>query len=166
MINIASMTYTIPKTQFKEMSLTCEDNYKTLLAEVQKKAAPDAVKNMLDGTKELEDNDEQTSEDEQPRKKKGKTYEPSAEEVEQTEFIAKLQAQWKCNDHTCKQFLCSDKTTAKHVHLTHFHLQTWAAAAQAKVTNADGLTVDVDNPPDDKLFEFQETENEEDQQLL
>lgn len=44
MIDIPNMTYTIPKTQFKDMSLTCEDDYKILLAEVQKKAAPETVK--------------------------------------------------------------------------------------------------------------------------
>ncbi|KAJ7092203.1 hypothetical protein C8R44DRAFT_750317 [Mycena epipterygia] len=139
MIDIANMTYTIPKTQFKEMSLTCEDDYKTLLAEVQKKAAPDAVKICLTELKYVtgDDDDEQTSEDEQPRKKKGKTHRRSAEEVEQTEFIAKLQAQWKCNDRTFERFLCfPDKTTAKHVHLTHFHLQTWAAAAMRSLQSS------------------------------
>jgi hypothetical protein len=38
------MTYTIPKGQFKDMSLTSEDDYKTLLEEVQKKAVPETAK--------------------------------------------------------------------------------------------------------------------------
>ncbi|KAF7371859.1 hypothetical protein MVEN_00042900 [Mycena venus] len=37
---------------------------------------------------------------------------------------------------------------------------------KAKIINMDGRAVNLDNPPDDKLFEFQEAENEEDQQLL
>ncbi|KAJ7441185.1 hypothetical protein B0H11DRAFT_2351170 [Mycena galericulata] len=170
-IDIPNMTYSIPKTPFKDMSLTCEKDYETLIGEVKKlkKPDPDLVKICMAELKHPggEDDDDESSDDEQPRRKKGKTYEPSAEEVEQTEFIVKLQARWKCNDRRCKRFLCfPDKTTAKHVHLTHLHLQSWAAAAQAKHVNADGSTVDVDNPPDHKLFEFQETENEEDQQLL
>ena len=57
------------------------------------------------------------------------TYEPSPEDIEQNELIMKLTAKWRCNDRTCKRFTSFlDKTTAKHVHLTHFHLQTWAAA--------------------------------------
>ncbi|KAJ7491533.1 hypothetical protein B0H11DRAFT_2398848 [Mycena galericulata] len=170
-IDIPNMTYSIPKTPFKDMSLTCESDYKTLIKEVKKlkKPDPDPVKMCTAELKHPggEDDDDESSDDEQPRRKKGKTYEPSAEEVEKTEFIVKLQARWKCNDRRCKRFLCfPDKTTAKHAHLTHLHLQSWTAAAQAKHANADGSTVDVDNPPDDKLFEFQETENEEDQQIL
>jgi hypothetical protein len=38
------MTYTIPKTQFKEMALTCNKDYDVLLAEVMKKAKPETVK--------------------------------------------------------------------------------------------------------------------------
>ncbi|KAJ7146671.1 hypothetical protein C8R44DRAFT_724417 [Mycena epipterygia] len=175
MIDIPGMTYTIPKSQFKDMSLTCEADYKIFLLKCKRKPLRRLSKFAWPRSRWMlimqyvagDDDDEPSSEDERPRKKKGKTYEPSAEEVEQTEIIAKLQARWKCNDRSCKRFLCfPDKTTAKHVHSTHFHLQTWAAAAQAKVINAEGSTVDVDNPPDDKLFEFQETENEEDQQLL
>ncbi|KAF8140816.1 hypothetical protein K438DRAFT_2030390 [Mycena galopus ATCC 62051] len=167
-IDIPNMTYTIPKTQFKDMSLTCESEYKDLLTEVMKKTAPDAVKITMSELQPGEEDDETSSEEEQrPKKKKGKSADPSPEELEQTEFIIKLQARWKCNDRTCKRFLCyPDKTTAKHVHLTHFHLQTWAAAAQAKHINDDGSAVDVETPPEGKLYEFQETENEEDEQLL
>ncbi|KAJ7879702.1 hypothetical protein B0H13DRAFT_2051050 [Mycena leptocephala] len=157
-IDIRNITYTIPKGQFKDMSLTSEDDYKTLWRKCKRKQY------VVDG----DDNDDSTSEEEEQHpKKKGKTYEPSPEELEQTEFIKKLQAKYKCNDRGCRQFLCfPDKTTAKHVHLTHFHQATWAAAAQAKISNADGTIVDLESPPDDKLFEFQEMENEEDQQLL
>lgn len=47
-----------------------------------------------------------------------------------------------------------------------FIYQNLIALQQAKISNADGTIVDLENPPDDKLFEFQEMENEEDQQLL
>ncbi|KAJ7712747.1 hypothetical protein B0H14DRAFT_2645140 [Mycena olivaceomarginata] len=42
-IDIPNLTYSIPKTSFKDMSLTCEDDYQNLLTEVQKKAAPEIV---------------------------------------------------------------------------------------------------------------------------
>lgn len=110
------------------------------------------------------------------------TFEPTEEEVEQNEFIVKLNAEWKCEDRSCKRFICfPDRTSGKHVHLTHMHLQTWAAAKvclascavyynltilqQGNIINEDGTPVDLKNPPDTKMFSHQEPDDD-DQALL
>ncbi|KAJ7103794.1 hypothetical protein C8R44DRAFT_887312 [Mycena epipterygia] len=117
-IDIPGMTYTIPRTEWKGMSLTCDADYQKLLAQAMKKAEPDVIKILnycshMDG-----DDNESSGEDDATRKhkkKNQKTFEPMEEEVEQNEFIVKLNAEWKY------------RTSGKHVHLTHMHLQTWAA---------------------------------------
>jgi hypothetical protein len=37
------MTYSIPRTTFKDMSLTCDPDYQALLTEVKKKPVPETV---------------------------------------------------------------------------------------------------------------------------
>ncbi|KAJ7872390.1 hypothetical protein B0H13DRAFT_2349499 [Mycena leptocephala] len=133
-IDIQNMTYTIPKTQFKEMALTSNKDYDVLLAEVMKKAKPETVKI---SPHELGDDDKDSSEDKAAhKKKKQKTYEPTEEEVEQNELIKNLNAEWKCED-------------------------TWAGAIQGKVLNEDRQAVDLKNPPDDKIFSHLDTDPED-----
>ncbi|KAJ7752306.1 hypothetical protein B0H16DRAFT_1459900 [Mycena metata] len=88
--------------------------------------------------------------------KKQKTFEPSEEEVEQNELIKKINTEWKCQDRTCRHFVCfPDHVTGKHVSVTHFHSATWAAAIQGQNINEDGTPVDIKTAPDDKLFDYQ-----------
>ncbi|KAJ7720186.1 hypothetical protein B0H16DRAFT_1896909 [Mycena metata] len=146
---IDGMTYTVVRSQLKDMSLSNKSDYQILLDEATKKdsTAP-LIKIFLSELKNANagaDNDSSEEEDTQRKKKKKKVYEPSPEEIEQTEFILKLQNEWKCEDKKCKRFICfPDRTTGRCVHLTHFHLQTWE---QAKHINKDGTPVDLQNPP-------------------
>ncbi|KAJ7265761.1 hypothetical protein C8J57DRAFT_1069093, partial [Mycena rebaudengoi] len=115
---------------------TCNADYEIMMiTEACKKTDPPTIKITLSEMKPHEAGDEeyhhQSSDDKAPqkKKKKTKTYEPSEEEIEQAEIIVKLNAEWKCEDRHCKRSPCfPDRETGKHVHLTHFHLQTWAAA--------------------------------------
>ncbi|KAJ6522821.1 hypothetical protein DFH09DRAFT_1330406 [Mycena vulgaris] len=163
-IDIAGMTYTIPRSQHKDMSLTCNADYEIMIKEACRKTAPETIVIKIAELKQHEQGDEnEESSDEDSgggrrKKKKKKTFEPSPEEVEQNELILKLQAEWKCKDRSCRKFLCfPDRETAKHVHLTHLHIQTWSAAWQGKVINEDGEPVGLNNPPDTKLFLHQES---------
>ncbi|KAJ7168113.1 hypothetical protein C8R43DRAFT_945370 [Mycena crocata] len=149
------------------MALTGTDDYKAMLKHARKKAVPEVITiSMAELKKHEEGDDDESSSDEETAKKKKKTaknFEPMEEEVEQIKLIAKLTAQWKCEDRRqCKRTPCfPDRVSAKHVHLTHFHLSTWSAAIQGKHVNTNGKAVDLKNPPDDKLFEFQEAENDD-----
>ncbi|KAJ7743928.1 hypothetical protein DFH07DRAFT_777257 [Mycena maculata] len=74
-LDIKNMTYTIPRGQFKDMSLTCENDYTTLLEEVKKKTVPETVKICLSELKAVNGDDDElstTDEEEQRPKKKGK----------------------------------------------------------------------------------------------
>ncbi|KAJ7075382.1 hypothetical protein B0H15DRAFT_806236 [Mycena belliarum] len=96
-LDIDGMTYSIPKSQFKDMALTCDADYQALLKEATKKTAPETIKIFLTELKSHEEGDEDevdSSDDERPRKKKKKkTFEPSAEEVEQNDLIVKLNSE-------------------------------------------------------------------------
>ncbi|KAJ7675268.1 hypothetical protein B0H17DRAFT_1140344 [Mycena rosella] len=169
-IDIPGMTYTIPKSDFKDMSLTCDADYQSLIEAAKKKTIPETIKVFMTELKHEEGDDDESSNDDEGRcklkKKKQKTFEPTEEEVEQNEFIVKLNAEWKCEDKSCKRFICfPDCTSAKHVHLTHMHLQTWAAAKQGNIINEDGTPVNLRNPPDTKMFSYQEPDND-DQAML
>ncbi|KAJ7613762.1 hypothetical protein DFH06DRAFT_1369381 [Mycena polygramma] len=162
--DIDSMTYTIPKTAFKDMGLTCDKDYEILLKEATKKTVPETIKIAIEELKSETADDDESSEDEGRArgKKKHKTYEPSEEELEQNEIIKNLNAAWKCEDRRCKHFLCfPDRVSAKHVHITHLHLQTWSAAIQGNIVNEDGQAVDLKNPPDTKIFDHQDPDQED-----
>ncbi|KAJ7080905.1 hypothetical protein B0H15DRAFT_803832 [Mycena belliarum] len=144
-LDLLGMTYTIPKSNFKDMSLTCNSDYETLISHARKKDIPETIRIQM---AEL------------------KTFEPTEAEIEQNRLIVQLNSEWKCEDRTCKRFICfPDRKTAKHVPLSHLHVQTWVAAIQGKVINDDGTAVDLKNPPDTKLFDHQEPDSE-DQALI
>ena len=95
-----------------------------------------------------EDDDEDSDEDDQenPTKKKvcmlsvgGTAREtlifltqnsgPTPEELSQNEDIARLTRMYACEDRSCKFTTCYPMPPdATHIHLTHLHLNTWAAA--------------------------------------
>jgi hypothetical protein len=95
-----------------------------------------------------EDDDDETDEDDQenPTKKKvcilsvGSTSRqtliflmqnpgPTPEEINQNEDIARLIRKYTCEDRSCKFTTCYPvPPDAIHIHLTHLHLNTWAAA--------------------------------------
>ncbi|KAJ7727450.1 hypothetical protein B0H16DRAFT_1894423 [Mycena metata] len=118
---------------FKEIGLSSDKDYDIMLKEVKKKAKPEIIHiSMMEA-------------------------EPSKEEVEQNKLIKKINAEWKCQDRTCRRFVCfPDRVTGQHVPVTHFHSPTWAAAIVRKHINEDGTPVDIKTPPDDKLFDYQE----------
>jgi hypothetical protein len=52
-----------------------------------------------------------------------------AEEIEQDEDIARLTRLYTCEDRSCTYAICYPAPPdGKHIHLTHLHLNTWAAA--------------------------------------
>ncbi|KAJ7712083.1 hypothetical protein B0H16DRAFT_1900261 [Mycena metata] len=164
-IDFSSLTYTIPKTLFKEMGLSSDKDYDIMLKEAKKKAKPEIIHiSMMEaepesGGSDKENNDEEGDEEggRGRKRKKQKTFEPSEEEVEQNELIKKINTEWKCQDRTCRRFVCfPDRVTGQHVPVTHFHSSTWAAAIQGKHINEDGTPVDIKTPPDDELFDYQE----------
>lgn len=54
---------------------------------------------------------------------------PTAEEIEQDEDIARLTRLYTCEDRSCTYAICYPAPPdGKHIHLTHLHLNTWAAA--------------------------------------
>ncbi|KAJ7604763.1 hypothetical protein B0H17DRAFT_1154425 [Mycena rosella] len=70
-IDIPGMTYTIPKSTFKEMALTCDADYQSMLTAARKKEVPETINICMAELKPHEegDNDEQSSDDEEaPRK--------------------------------------------------------------------------------------------------
>ncbi|KAJ7629159.1 hypothetical protein DFH06DRAFT_1141163 [Mycena polygramma] len=100
-------------------------------------------------TSETADDDESSEDEGRARgKKKSKTYEPSEEEVEQNEIIKNLNDQWKCEDQHCRNFVC-------------FPDRTWSAAIQGKIVSEDGQAVDLQNPPDTKIFDHQDPDQED-----
>lgn len=53
---------------------------------------------------------------------------PTAEEVVQNENISRLTRLYGCEDRSCSYMTCRPNPDGKHTHLTHLHLNTWAAA--------------------------------------
>jgi Flp pilus assembly protein TadB len=53
---------------------------------------------------------------------------PNTEELEQNENISCLTRLYACKDHSCTYMTCRVNSDGKHTHLTHLHLNTWAAA--------------------------------------
>ena len=53
----------------------------------------------------------------------------TAEEIEQDEDITRLTRLYTCEDRSCNYVICYPAPPdAKHIHLTHLHLKTWATA--------------------------------------
>jgi hypothetical protein len=53
---------------------------------------------------------------------------PNTEELEQNENISCLTRLYACEDRSCIYMTYRVNSDGKHTHLTHLHLNTWAAA--------------------------------------
>lgn len=107
-------------------------------------------------------NQENEAEEEEDVPAKKKTKGPSDEEVAQDKVIVNLQVLYRCEDRKCSYDFCwlaGSNTT--HIHLTHLHLRTWAAALAAKEEG-----VDMESPPNVKIFDVTYSGNLMDTNLL
>ncbi|KAG1752781.1 hypothetical protein EDB19DRAFT_1627722, partial [Suillus lakei] len=120
-----SFTYTVYWSQNKDVSLDNEDDYAELCTQVQDARKAEVALKLLEQkvylllvlsiwlTESL----------------KIEVHVLSTEEIAQDQHIVNLQNKYHCEDQACPYDLCYPSgPTAKHVHLTHKHLQTWAAA--------------------------------------
>ncbi|KAJ7867821.1 hypothetical protein B0H13DRAFT_1897408 [Mycena leptocephala] len=125
-----NVTWSIARTEHKKMQLASVDDYDELVKQVCNKAKPVATLEIrecereeapttTDGTVERNGNGEST----------GKKRKVTAEEEEMTGIIAQLHGTQRCSDQTCTSRYCFvGNATAKHIRLTPFLLNIWAAA--------------------------------------
>ena len=107
-------------------------------------------------------NQENEGEEEEDVPEKKKTKGPSDEEVAQDKVIVNLQILYRCEDRKCSYDFCwLAGDNAAHIHLTHLHLRTWAAALAAKEEG-----VDMESPPNVKIFNVTYSGNLMDTNLL
>ncbi|KAG1875974.1 hypothetical protein C8R48DRAFT_591706, partial [Suillus tomentosus] len=131
--NSLTFTYNVYHSQNKDVSLDNEDDYLELCTQVQSARKAEftlklAEQKVVTGDNLTEDEQDDDEENENPRKKR-KQHVPSTEEIAQDQHIVSLQNKYRCEDQSCPYDLCYPSgPTAKHVHLTHKHLRTWAAA--------------------------------------
>ncbi|KDR86168.1 hypothetical protein GALMADRAFT_51755 [Galerina marginata CBS 339.88] len=124
-----SLEYSIPRTQLKDVDLLSENDWETFLAEAGKK--PSAQGKLVIREKPVTNQAEELdNEDENDKKKKKKKHVPTAEEVEQDTIIKRLTEIHMCEDRKCTFTgpCWVDAENTAHIHLTHLHLRTWAAA--------------------------------------
>jgi hypothetical protein len=177
------LRYTIARTASKNIELQTIADYTVMLAEVIMKPRPAIVMFILEikvkvqlrtlyvtsrllstlylqglhqgeGDEASEKDDDEAGLGDGVAKKKVKG--PSTEEAAQDKFIANLQVLYRCEDRKCSYDFCwPDATHARHIHLTHLHLRTWAAALEGK---EDG--VDMETPPNVKIFDASHVGND------
>ncbi|KAG2132756.1 carbamoyl-phosphate synthase L chain, ATP binding domain-containing protein [Suillus clintonianus] len=138
-----TITYMILHTNYKNIVLGNLSDFTTIIEEVKEHRSP-AFKLIIVETKY--NDGEETEDDEdtegEPAGKKAATG-PTDEEMEQNEAIANLTRQY------------TSPPEAKHVNLTPLHLNTWAAAMVGPNKQAG---VDLDNPPNTKIFDITYTD--------
>ncbi|KAG1846151.1 hypothetical protein C8R48DRAFT_677938 [Suillus tomentosus] len=141
-----TITYMILRTNYKNIVLGNISDFTTIMEEVKEHRSP-AFKLTIVETKY--DDGEEAEEDED-------TEGPTDEEMEQNEAIANLTRQYTCEDRACGFHICwPAPPEAKHVNLTLLHLNTWAAA-MVGLNKQPG--VDLDNPPNTKIFDVTYTD--------
>ncbi|KAJ7678311.1 hypothetical protein DFH06DRAFT_1423066 [Mycena polygramma] len=140
------VNWTISRTDYKNMQLASVKDFDELVKQVMEKAKAVVTLEMKEEALEVapsaSDAAEATSNadgSDRPAKKQKVT----AEEEEMSDIIAQLHSSQRCSDQTCtSQYCFVGNATAKHVRLTPFLLNIWAAAILAKMP-----AVDVENPP-------------------
>ncbi|KAF8970923.1 hypothetical protein BDZ97DRAFT_1901917 [Flammula alnicola] len=143
-----SLEYTIPRTQLKDIAMVSEDDWETFLEEagkkpsaqvkltIKEKLTPEAEAALKERAEESEDEDDGNSKS----KKKKKKHVPTEEEINQDAIIKRLTEIHMCEDRKCTFAgpCWVDAENTAHIHLTHLHLRTWAAAI---VRHLKSLTV-------------------------
>ncbi|KAH7919553.1 hypothetical protein BV22DRAFT_1199411 [Leucogyrophana mollusca] len=153
-----SITYSIQRTNYKDVTIVGIQDFDKIKEVVVEHRAP-AFKLTITEFKPEEDgegaeNDEEEADEEEPARKKAAG--PNAEEMEQNEIIKKLTQQYTCEDRTCTFRICyTAPPDAQHIHLTPLHLNTWASAMVGPNKQPG---VDLDNPPNTKIFDVTYTD--------
>ncbi|KAG1906133.1 uncharacterized protein F5891DRAFT_975581 [Suillus fuscotomentosus] len=141
-----TITYMILRTNYKNIVLGNISDFTTIMEEVKEHRSP-AFKLTIVETKY--DDGEEAEEDKD-------TEGPTDEEMEQNEAIANLTCQYTCEDRACGFRICwPAPPEAKHVNLTLLHLNTWAAAMVGPNRQP---SVNLDNPPNTKIFDVTYTD--------
>ncbi|KAJ7023032.1 hypothetical protein C8F04DRAFT_1271854 [Mycena alexandri] len=159
------ITWTISRTDYKNMKLGSEAEYKELVTETGKKAKVEAKLEIseceLEAPPPAADGDgpgtaagnatpAASAQNEEPADKhKHRKLNPEEEAMAKT--IIDIQNPQRCSDRTCTSRFCFvGNPTAKHVRLTPLLLNTWAAAILAEMPN---VTVTEPPPPEEeKMF--------------
>ncbi|KAF8149570.1 hypothetical protein B0H34DRAFT_637620, partial [Crassisporium funariophilum] len=148
-----TLSYTIPQRVTDQVIVSNEKDYNQMIDEITSKS-PFEVKVFIveNKTGGGEDNSEEDAEHDKVagswKKQKisdmlplapQQNYPPSKEEVAQTKIIQELERQYCCEDKQCGMTPCHvTGPNAEHVHLTHMHLRTWAAAiVDGKIEGVD-----------------------------
>ncbi|KAJ7709173.1 hypothetical protein B0H16DRAFT_1703926 [Mycena metata] len=155
-------TWTITRTDYKNMQLSSEADYKELVTETAKRAKVEAKLEITefeleapppaadgDGTAAGNPAPAASVQNEEPADKhKHRKLNPEEEAMAKT--ILDIQNSQRCSDRACTSRFCFvGNPTAKHVRLTPL-LSTWAAAILAEMPN---VTVTEPPPPEEeKMF--------------
>ncbi|EDR07888.1 uncharacterized protein LACBIDRAFT_298195 [Laccaria bicolor S238N-H82] len=139
-----SLSYTIPRRVTDVVDIDNDKDYVQMVTEATNKPPFEVklfiVENQIgNGADELEE--EAEHEEAAASRKKQKTSIPSREETAQAKIIQDLEHRHRCEDRQCGKTPCYVAgPNAKHIHLTHMHLHTWAAAiVDGKIEVVDQL---------------------------
>ncbi|KAJ7801362.1 hypothetical protein B0H14DRAFT_3155580 [Mycena olivaceomarginata] len=139
-------TWTIGRTDYKDMELATVDDFDEMIKEAIEKAKP-TVKILI--TQIPSESEASAAVEEEPDKGAPKRQK-TAEEESMADTIVQLQTTHRCNDNQCSSRFCFlGNPSGTHVRLTPLHFSTWAAAILAETPE-----VDLSNPPplENKLF--------------
>ncbi|KJA25411.1 hypothetical protein HYPSUDRAFT_109643, partial [Hypholoma sublateritium FD-334 SS-4] len=128
-----ALSYTIPRRVTDQVVIGDGKDYKEMVHEASSKLPHEVKVYMVENQIGGGDNDarEEEGDDEEVTgsRKKQKTNVPSKEETAQAKIIQELERRYRCEDKQCATTPCYvTGPNADHVHLTHMHLRTWAAA--------------------------------------
>ncbi|KDR71157.1 hypothetical protein GALMADRAFT_25054, partial [Galerina marginata CBS 339.88] len=137
-----TLSYTIPRRVTDQVTVSNEKDYSQMIDEITSKSPFEVKVFMVENkTGGGEDDSEEDAEHDEVAgsRKKQKNNPPSKEEVAQTKIIQELERQYRCEDKQCGMTPCHvTGPNAEHVHLTHMHLRTWAAAiVDGKIEGVD-----------------------------
>ncbi|KAF8958724.1 hypothetical protein BDZ97DRAFT_1915991 [Flammula alnicola] len=161
-----SLSYTIPRRVTDQVVVVNEKDYKQMVEEASNKSPFEVKLYVVENkTGNGDDNSEEEAEHEEATgsRKKQKTSLPSKEETAQAKIIQELERRHRCEDRQCGKTPCYVAgANAEHIHLTHMHLRTWAAA----IVDGKIEGVDQENPPNAKMFDPTNKHNIDDVALL
>ncbi|KAF8812901.1 hypothetical protein BYT27DRAFT_7004650, partial [Phlegmacium glaucopus] len=136
-----TLSYTIPQRVTDQVIVSNQRDYKQMIDEITSKSPFKVKVYIVENKTGGEDDSEEEAEHDKVTgsRKKQKNNPPSKEEVAQTKIIQELERQYHCEDKQCGMTPCYvTGPNAEHVHLTHMHLRTWAAAiVDGKIESVD-----------------------------
>ncbi|KAJ7584275.1 hypothetical protein C8J56DRAFT_1089833 [Mycena floridula] len=143
-----SITWSIPRTQTKDMKLEKEKQFTDMVENAMEKAKPTIVLVVIEIKPEDEDEDSE-EEEEMATQGKKKRSEPTPHEEKINEMIVTLQRNFPCKEIGCKSNFCwPDTMSGVHVPMTATHWNMWSSAIVEGVADVDEF-----NAPDTRLFQ-------------